>query len=172
MISLDGLYRYELRREWDPRLPPLICIMLNPSTADAHNNDATVARLIRRAATLGFGSLIIGNLGAGRATHPRVWAAMRDPIGPDNLRTLVRIMREARERGGRVMVGWGAQGPPDLVRYVVNKARCVGVKLYCLGVTVTGHPRHPLRVAYSVALERWEPNDETSAAKREAGSYR
>lgn len=158
MISLDGLYRYELRREWDPALPPFLCIMLNPSTADARTNDATITRLIRRASHLGLGSLIVGNLGAGRATHPRVWRNMRDPIGPDNKRSLRRIMREARERGGKVMVGWGAQGPPELVSFVVSIARHIGVKLYCLGETGTGCPRHPLHVAYSVPLRRWEPS--------------
>lgn len=158
MFSIDELYRYELRREWDRKRPPFICIMLNPSTADEYRNDPTIARVIRRAATLGFGSVIIGNIAAYRATFPRDMLAAADPIGPSNKRRLGAIMREARERRGQVMVGWGNHAKPQWVREVVRIAVHVGVKLYCLGVTKDGNPLHPLHVAYSVKLRRWSCN--------------
>jgi hypothetical protein len=154
-FSLDGLYRYELRREWDTQLPPLVCIMLNPSTADQYKNDPTIARVMHRASRMGFGSVIIGNLGAGRATKPSDWKQMVDPIGPENKRTLRRMLYEAHDRGGKVMIGWGANAPPDLAYYVLGIACHIGVKLYCLGTTMGGHPLHPLHVPYSVPLRRF-----------------
>src|SRR6516162_8071848 len=84
IISDCGLYRYELRRVWDKSLPPYVSGMLNPSTADDKVDDATITRNIRRAQALGYGSLIVWNLGAGRATEPDNWKAMADPIGPEN----------------------------------------------------------------------------------------
>lgn len=153
MISIDGLFRYELRREWDPRKPPFVCVMLNPSTADAYQNDPTIARLIRRASHADYGSLIVVNLGAYRAKDPAVWKAADDPIGPENRRNIRRVLAEAVERRGLVMVGWGNHAEGDLVEPVLKAARRARVKrLWCLGVTKHGHPKHPLHVAYNVPL--------------------
>lgn len=153
MISLDGLFRYELRREWDPRRPPFVCIMLNPSRADAQRNDPTVTRLIRRAAHAGFGSLIIINLGAYRATDPEMWKSAQDPVGPENRRSIRRVLLEAVERGGRVMVGWGNHATDALVADVLRAARRARLKrLWCLGITKEGHPLHPLRVSYDTPM--------------------
>ena len=42
-------YRYRLWRTWDSSKKPLVMVMLNPSIADAEQNDPTVERCQRRA---------------------------------------------------------------------------------------------------------------------------
>jgi hypothetical protein len=148
VISRCGRYRYELRREWDERLPPFVAGMLNPSIADAEIDDPTISRILSRARANGCGSLIVWNLGAGRATDPKDWMAMSDPIGPENDARIISVLSECRERDGIAFVGWGARG--DFMNRNQKALRIsveVGVEFKCLGTTKDGHPRHPLYVA-------------------------
>src|SRR4051812_36665193 len=92
ILSVCKTFRYELRRVWNDNLSPLVIGMLNPSTADAENDDPTIRRIKKRAWMLGCGSLIVWNLGAARATSPIDWKSARDPIGPDNDQHTLRIL--------------------------------------------------------------------------------
>ena len=60
VISADERYRYLLRRDWTPG-DTLGVIMLNPSTADAQVDDATIRRCIGFAGAHGCGSLLVAN---------------------------------------------------------------------------------------------------------------
>ena len=71
IISECNLYRYELHRIWDKSKPKVLFIMLNPSTADAMNDDATTIRCVNYAKRWGFGSMMIGNIYPYRAKSPR-----------------------------------------------------------------------------------------------------
>lgn len=156
IISSCCRYRYELRREWDSRLPPYVSGMLNPSTADANLDDRTISRNVGSAQSAGCGSLIVWNLGAGRATDPRNWIAMQDPIGPENDSHIRRILSECRERNGVAVVGWGNRGSFMMRdRAVLEIAKGVGITFNCLGVTKTGQPKHPLYIASCTRLTRW-----------------
>jgi hypothetical protein len=155
IFSADGIYRYELRRVWNPKRPPYCAIMLNPSTADARKNDPTVHRQIKRANLMGFGSLIVLNAGAGRNTDPKKWAAMEDPIGPQNFAVIKRVFEEVRDRNGIIVAGWGNNAGRALEQRIMRIAQSVGVVLHCLGVTSTGSPVHPLYVSYEKEPERW-----------------
>jgi hypothetical protein len=156
VFSKCEYYRYRLDRVWDDSLPPLTFGMLNPSTADHEHNDPTIERCERRAMALGFGSLVVWNLFAFRATNPKVLREQTDPIGPENNRFIQEILGESKERRGKVVVGWGAFGQ-HLQRHleVLDLARGLGVSLYCLGVTAGGQPQHPLYVSYSRKLAAW-----------------
>jgi len=128
IISDCGLYRYELRRIWDDARPPYVSGMLNPSKANAEIDDPTIIRNCRRAEAMGCGSLIVWNLGAGRATDPDDWKAMADPIGPENDAHIRRLLIECRERNGIATVGWGTQGSfMDRAQAVKKIAAKVGI---------------------------------------------
>ncbi|MGM4925230.1 DUF1643 domain-containing protein [Tardiphaga sp. 804_B3_N1_9] len=160
VISKCGSFRYELRRIWNDALPPYVSGMLNPSTADAELDDPTIRRNIQRARVMGFGSLIVWNLGAGRATEPRVWKSLADPIGPDNDLHIRRVLEECRDRNGLAVAGWGNHGSfmqrDEVVAQMANE---IGVVFHCLGVTKFGHPKHPLYVAKSTDPVLWIRSD-------------
>jgi hypothetical protein len=150
IISSCGAFRYELRRVWDDSRPPYVSGMLNPSTADADNDDPTIRRNRRRAEAMGFGSLIVWNLGAGRATEPKVWKKLFDPIGPKNDQHIRRILQECRDRNGIAVVGWGNHGSfMGRDRTVTRIAQELDIDFHCLGTTKSGQPRHPLYVSTS-----------------------
>lgn len=153
-----GLFRYELRRTWDRKLPPMLMILLNPSTATEIENDPTITRCIKRAQSLGCGSLIILNAFAFRATDPNDMMAAADPIGPYNDNFIYRGLSEVQRKEGTALVGWGAHGAfRNRDREIRDIAFGLGMPLYCLGFTQAGQPRHPLYVLAKEKLQLYAP---------------
>ena len=70
-ISKCGKYRYMLMRIWDLDLPKVCFVGLNPSTADAKEDDPTIRQLIEFAKSWNYGGFVIVNLFAMRATNPK-----------------------------------------------------------------------------------------------------
>lgn len=70
-ISDCGKYRYRLSRIWEPGRPVATFVMLNPSTADATNDDATIRKCMGFARRWNLGGIHVGNLFAYRAS----WSA-------------------------------------------------------------------------------------------------
>lgn len=73
-VSADGLHRYSLWRHWDPsKKRRATWVMLNPSTADAMQDDPTIRKCIgfTKRLTGDFGGIVVVNLFAYRATEPR-----------------------------------------------------------------------------------------------------
>lgn len=60
-FSEDGKYRYRLWRIWDDSKPKILCIGLNPSTANADKDDATISILKRMLPILGYGGFYMMN---------------------------------------------------------------------------------------------------------------
>lgn len=139
VISKEGLYRYTLIREWDPWLPRVMFIMLNPSTADANNDDPTIRRCIGFAKSWEFGSIAVGNLFAYRATNPKELLTVADPIGPDNQHFL-----EHLESGSDIVVAAWGNGP--IVRKLIGNNNPVPWinDVYCIDRAKDGTPKHPL----------------------------
>lgn len=156
VISKCERYRYRLDRIWDDSLPPLSFGMLNPSTADHERNDATIERCERRARLLGFGSLIVWNLFAFRATTPNILKVQADPVGPDNDHHIREVLGEIQTRGGTVIVGWGSHGPfLDRPKRIQEIANAIQISFLCLGITNSGQPKHPLYVSYDRSPISW-----------------
>ena len=140
VLSPCGTYRYLLTRQLGDG-PPVVFVLLNPSTADASTDDATIRRCRRFAVREGAGVLVVINLFAYRATRPADLLRAADPIGPGN----DRFIREHVQPGRLVIAGWGAPGRyRDRGAAVAAMLTRAGVNLACLGVTFTGQPRHPL----------------------------
>jgi hypothetical protein len=141
-------YRYHLLREWDPGLPGVTFVMLNPSTADAEQDDPTIRRCVGFARSWGYGELDVVNLFAYRATSRRDLFAADDPAGPANRRWL----RYALHRGRPAVVAWGNQG---LTFAEVERPSFERPGLTCLGRTARGAPRHPLYVPMNRVPQPW-----------------
>lgn len=142
-ISPCGKYRYHLRREWDLDLPKVAFVMLNPSTADASEDDATIRRCIGFAKAWGYGGIDVVNLFAFRATDPKELKTARNAIGPDNDAYVLSTVRLA----DKVICAWGANGDlfgrADRVTKILRDA---DVDLWCLEKTAKGMPKHPVRL--------------------------
>lgn len=157
IISDCGQYRYRLSRQ-GPGQGSTAVIMVNPSTADATVDDATIRKLLGFGARNQWGEIIVGNLFAFRATDVRELGRVPDPIGPENDDHLRQIVSNA----DRVVFAWGplAKQPKhlrDRWRTVRNLAHAVGHKPLCIGpVAKDGHPKHPLMLAYDLPTVEWE----------------
>lgn len=142
-ISLCGKYRYTLTRVWDRSKPVCAFIGLNPSTADANDDDQTIRRCVRFANDWGYGELIMMNLFAFRATRPRELHLAADPVGT-TLNDL--YLYGQLYRIDLVVAAWGVHGSlfarDQEVRKLIEKEK----QLYCLGKTKEGQPKHPLYI--------------------------
>ncbi len=132
-------YRYALWRIWQPDAPLVLIVGLNPSTADAVQDDPTIRRCIGFARDWGFGRLCVANLFAYRATLPTDLKQAKDPIGPANKRWLSRLVSQADE----VVAAWGndgsfmQQGEQFLQKYP---------NVACIRLNSSGEPAHPLYI--------------------------
>ena len=97
-------HRYLLARSWQPGLPVMTWIMLNPSTADAFADDPTIRRCVSFARREGCGGIVVTNLFALRATDPRELRLHSDPVGACNDQVI------DAHACGTVVVAWGAGG--------------------------------------------------------------
>lgn len=158
VVTPCGRWRYELRIEWNPKFPPLLCVMLNPSIATHRVDDPTKKLVWKRADRMGYGACWIVNLGAGRSEKPSVWMKMRDPIGPENDRAVYNILDETKARGGMLFVGWGRHGSfMQRDRWFIAAVRRRRMLMYCLGVNNDGSPKHPLFQLLSNEVEPYQP---------------
>jgi hypothetical protein len=141
-IDPTGTYRYDLRRSWgDDGFKVVNFIMLNPSTADASEDDPTIRRCIGFAKSWGYGGLVVTNLFALRSTDPKRIYHHADPIGPLNNFYI------ARWAGGAdlVVAAWGAHGCINgRAAEVLHRLRGSGIVPHYLKLTMIGQPRHPL----------------------------
>lgn len=150
-LSGCGKYRYWLRRSWDSTftLPTVTFIMLNPSTADAEQDDPTIRRCISFAKAWGCGQLAVVNLFAFRATDPKELATADDPVGIWNHSSVTNWTY----RSQIVVAAWGVHGKLNEQGAKMERSlRQLRVPLRCLGVTKDGYPRHPLYVKSSATL--------------------
>lgn len=151
-ISPCETYRYDLQRSWIGGEGYVLFVGLNPSTADATQDDPTIRRCIGYAKAWGFAGLRMGNLFAWRGTDPNAMVqaskAGIDVIGPDNDRHL----RQAAAGAALVVAAWGARGT------LHGRDRAVRDMLpgmHVLKLTRDGHPGHPLYLPKALKPAPW-----------------
>lgn len=146
---IEAGFRYELERRWG-RQPPLLWIMLNPSTADARNDDPTLRRVISFSKSFGFGGAVVVNLFAARSSNPAELLHLEDPVGPRNDESISRHVLKARRAelflNRRVVCAWGVVERRLRWRLAEVTPLLGGAVLVCLGTARSGDPRHPLYV--------------------------
>lgn len=171
IISPCGAYRYRLERD---RLSPLSeCIIddenfhplagkivaffgVNPSTADASVDDATVRKWIGFCRRWGVSRFIVGNVFSYRATDVRRLAKAPFQQGPQHFTHLQQIIADAD-----VLVPcWGARGkvPAEIrqqVEILLEYLLRTGKPVMHFGVTSSGDPKHPLMLGYGTPLIEW-----------------
>ena len=158
IISADEKYRYRLWRVWAENLATMVFVLQNPSTASADTDDPTIRKCIGFAKQAGFGSIIVMNVFAYRATDERELLTVTDPIGPLNREHL----QAARSTPllSRLVAAWGNRFGPkkkSIFRtgYCHAANICVSNGAYCLGTTKSGDPKHPLMLPYATKMTKW-----------------
>jgi hypothetical protein len=161
VISPCGTYRYTLDRVWDASLPVAVYVMLNPSTADATEDDRTIVRCNNFAKREGYGGITVINLFALRSTDPEALRTHPDPVGPHNTAWIGAVLDRAP---AVVIAAWGAH--PFAATRAAEVAKIVtahGVALKCLGTTKAGAPKHPLYLAANTPLINYRPRKGAAA---------
>jgi hypothetical protein len=141
LLSPSGLYRYRLGRRWSAE-NAVLWIMLNPSTADAAIDDATIRRCVAYARDWGYGAILVGNVFPYRATNPKelLGNPLGDIEGSDNWGHI----REMSLEASLVVCAWGSNVLCRHARERVAKA-VHDRPIRCLGLSPSGAPFHPLQ---------------------------
>jgi hypothetical protein len=135
-------YRYMLRRKWSSGPSPTLCfVMLNPSTADAMKDDPTIRKCVTFARKLGYGEMLVVNLFAYRTPSPLALQRFKgDAVGPLNDEHL-----EAWAGFSSLTIcAWGTGGAYQSRGVKVLRRLREITTPYCLRMTKSGHPEHPL----------------------------
>ncbi|MBT8218993.1 MAG: DUF1643 domain-containing protein [Bacteroidia bacterium] len=149
VISDDLLYRYMLTRCWQPEGRSVMFIGLNPSTADDRQDDPTIHKCIKFAKRWGYGSLVVTNLFAYRATDPKDLLNTTDPIGTENDAYILKKARQVDQ----IVCAWGNMGT------LYNRAQEVMSFIptsSAIRINRTGQPSHPLYLPDTSELVAYE----------------
>ena len=145
-ISECQRYRHALGRHWDRAKGFALFIGLNPSTADASQDDPTIRRCIRFARDWGYGGIEMCNLFDWRSTDPKKLPRSGFAVSEWNDPTLACRALDAQI----VIAAWGNVPWADKrIEEVFRRAFNEEKRWHCLGRTKHGYPRHPLYIAAS-----------------------
>lgn len=153
-LSDCGTYRYSLE-EGPSNMHPLVWIMVNPSTADAIDDDATIRKVRGFTERFGFGRWVVVNLFAFRTrdiTACKSAHRQGRAIGPNNDQHILKACRDASD----IICAWGPK-PWAYPRAhgLIQRLRTelvVPPTFHALGFSQGGAPLHPLFRPYSTTL--------------------
>lgn len=136
-------YRYTLTRFWNKKLPHVLFILLNPSTADESYDDPTNRRGMGFAKKWGYGGVVFCNLFAYRTPFPEELKKAKNPVGPENNKWLKKEAKNAE----LIISSWGNHGTflnrnKEVIRMIS--------KMNHLGLTKLGEPKHILYLKKSL----------------------
>ena len=142
---------------------PLICIGINPSTAEPGNLDPTLKSVERIAAANGFDSFIMFNVYAQRATRPQDMEREMNPaLHRENMAAFEYVLAHAGPNPA-VWAAWGniieTRGYlKDCLIDMLDLGRQYGAVWYTAGPrSKRGHPHHPLYLKSGSPLDRFDP---------------
>lgn len=167
ILSSDGKHRFRLDRSVSSSGPSYAFIGVNPSTADATVDDATVRKWIGFVRRWGGAKFAVVNLFSLRATDVRELAKNDEvnvPIKSD-------VHLTAALRSADIIIPcWGnASKIPKQhrkrARLISEYVKTFDVPVMCFGFTKSGDPKHPLMLSYDTALVSFA----ASPAPREGG---
>src|SRR5262245_46262742 len=107
-LSKDKTRRFRLWRCWNPKKPRLLFCCLNPSTADASKNDASIRKMVGFASLWGYGAIDVVNLFDLRSRDPKALydKTLNQVCSEQNLREIAQAVKDCR----KVIVAWGGHG--------------------------------------------------------------
>jgi hypothetical protein len=137
-------YRYFLIRTWDDNLPRVLFIMLNPSTADAIEDDNTIRRCKGYAKDWGYGGFYVINLFAFRSKTPADLLKVANPIGSEN----ETWFRRSSAMASLIVCAWGNSKIVSKLQKNFPQYKLLShlfqKPLHYLELSKDGTPKHPL----------------------------
>lgn len=130
----------------------IICIGLNPSTADMERSDLTINRIEEFAKQNGYDSIIMLNLYPLRESNPSKLPIAKDPIiYAKNIAKIKEVIAESTDK--KVLIATGEDILErtyflDAIDKLIEFGDEHNVKWYCVGTTAAGLPKHPSRARY------------------------
>lgn len=128
---------------------PLICIGINPSTAQPDDLDNTLKSVQRIALGNGYDSFLMFNVYAQRATDPDAMEKVCNSLlHRENMEAFRYVL--SLSDSPAIWAAWGAVIEKrgylkDCLRDMLDIGRKYGAQWYCAGaITKKGHPHHPL----------------------------
>ena len=128
---------------------PLICIGINPSTAQPDDLDNTLKSVQRIALGNGYDSFLMFNVYAQRATDPDAMEKVCNPLlHRENMEAFRYVL--SLSDSPAIWAAWGAVIEKrgylkDCLRDMLDIGRQYSAQWYCAGaITKKGHPHHPL----------------------------
>ncbi len=164
-FNSSGQYRWSLQRRISRSSRKIIFIGLNPSNADVSRDDATLRRITGFCRCWGYGILVVANLFARVSTTPQFLKRCNEPIGQCNDKELLGFfLKWSKSPLWDIWLGWGANGSlfnrnvevMSLMKSFWDKRTSEFPKAsgpLTLGVTLNGHPCHPLYLPTSSVLK-------------------
>lgn len=150
-LSKCRTYRYWLERSWwdGKGIENFVnFVMLNPSTADAEQDDPTIRKCIGFAQRWGYTGMHVVNLFALRSTDPKALYAHPDPVGPENYAFLEAGLLSAP----LTIVAWGKHGAYEgQDRFLLEMASKLSLppRIEAIRINGDGSPSHPARLPYA-----------------------
>ena len=140
---------------------PLICIGINPSTAEPGALDNTLKSVERIALGNGFDSFIMFNVYAQRATDPDAMEQVCNlQLHKENLAAFRYVLSISEKPA--VWAAWGTiiekrDYLPDCLRDMLAVGQEYGAQWYCAGKrSKKGHPHHPLYLRKDEKLQSFD----------------
>jgi len=157
-VSECGKYRYTLERFVGAGQSTYAFFGINPSTADASIDDATVRKFKGFSERNLVGRFIVGNVFSYRATDVKELGRTEDCLfGDDHWRMQDHILKTA----DALVPCWGSRKkiPNHLQPWIdqlwdrlCDQSYRFGKPLLCFGKTKDGDPKHPLMLGYDTPL--------------------
>ncbi|MEM9161944.1 MAG: DUF1643 domain-containing protein [Cyanobacteria bacterium P01_F01_bin.4] len=147
IFDATGQYRYSLERRWPAQSSmdrrKVTFIMLNPSRADAQQDETTLRACIQFAQVWEYNVLEVVNLFAYCTAEPKVLKTVKEPVGE----ACDRYLLAATQSSEKIILAWGNHGSWLNRDQAVFKLLADQLtKLSCLACNQSGQPRHPLYV--------------------------
>ncbi len=168
LFSVCGSYRWILKRELLKGEKTIVFIGLNPSKGNSVNNDRTLIRIIKFCSKWNYKIIYIINLFGLISKSPLQLLKVSDPVGDYNDLVTFQVLEFwSKNVNCHLWLGWGDKGKinkRDLkVLQKIKEFSNLNVKeyspskrLFCLGLSKKGNPRHPLYMPNESFLRQFE----------------
>ena len=149
LYSCDQTRRYGYALTWAANQPHLLWVMLNPGTGETEGRRRnTFERCKRWSREWGFGGMLFGNVFSLRTRSAKELLKRSEPSDGLNHDALGWLSSLAT----KTIVAWG--------NHCARSGRAATLlgqltRPMCLGLTLSGQPRHPLYVPRDTALQPW-----------------